>query len=176
MRGLRISIVLLALFLDQLSKIAVTRGMEPGESLRIVGDVIRLTYILNPGAVFGLKFGGASFHFILSLLALVLVATLLKKTKVEERLAQIGLSMVLGGALGNMIDRFRLGEVIDFLDVGFGSYRWYVFNIADSFVTVGVFLLIAEYFFQTPFSQIFKGLGLKVWGTATRNPDPDQRQ
>lgn len=145
---MKISIATSAIVLDQASKIAVSRWMNPGESIPVAGDLVRLTYIHNPGAVFGLTFGGRSLHLALSLLALGLVVAVLRKTSAGEVRAQIGLSMVLGGALGNLIDRFRLGEVIDFLDVGIGGLRWYVFNVADAFVTVGVFLLMASCAFQ----------------------------
>ena len=122
--------------------------MNPGESIPVAGDLVRLTYIHNPGAVFGLTFGGRPLQLALSLLALGLVVAVLRKTSAGEVRAQVGLSMVLGGALGNLIDRFRLGEVIDFLDVGIGGLRWYVFNVADAFVTVGVFLLMASCAFR----------------------------
>lgn len=141
---MRIPIVLTAIALDQATKAAVSRWMNPGESLRVAGDVVRLTYIHNPGAVFGLTFGGRPLHLALSLAALVLVAAVLRKTPATEVWSQAALSMVLGGAVGNLIDRFRLGEVIDFLDVGVGSLRWYVFNVADAFVTVGVLLLMVS--------------------------------
>ena len=141
-------IILLALILDQGSKFSVSRWMKLEGSIPVVGDLIRLTYIRNPGAVFGLTFGGRPLHLILSLIALALVAAMLRKTPAGELRAQAGLSMVLGGALGNMIDRVRLGEVIDFIDVGVGGHRWYTFNVADSFVTVGAFVLMISYAFQ----------------------------
>ena len=155
-------IILLALLLDQGSKIAVSRWMRPGESVRVMGDLVRLTYIHNPGAVFGLTFGGRPLHLILSLLALTLVAAMLRKTPAGELRAQVGLSMVLGGALGNMIDRIRIGEVIDFIDAGIGGLRWYVFNAADAFVTVGVIVLMASYVFQRE---------SRVQGPESRVPD-----
>ncbi|OGG46866.1 MAG: signal peptidase II [Candidatus Handelsmanbacteria bacterium RIFCSPLOWO2_12_FULL_64_10] len=151
---MKIWIALLALALDQGSKIAVTGWMQRGESLPVVGDLIRLTYIHNPGAVFGLTFGGRSLHLTLSLLALGLVVAMLRKTPAEERRAHVGLSMILGGAVGNMIDRVRIGEVIDFLDVGVGKFRWYVFNVADAFVTVGVLVLVTAYLFKSHGSQV----------------------
>jgi signal peptidase II len=151
---LKIWIALLALALDQGSKIAVTGWMQRGESLPVAGDLVRLTYIHNPGAVFGLTFGGRSLHLALSLLALGLVVAMLRKTPAEERRARVGLSMILGGAVGNMIDRVRIGEVIDFLDVGIGHFRWYIFNVADAFVTVGVLVLALAYFFKGPGSRV----------------------
>lgn len=151
---MKIWIALLALALDQGSKIAVAVWMQRGESLPVAGDLVRLTYIHNPGAVFGLTFGGRSLHLALSLLALGLVVAVSRKTPAEERWARVGLSMILGGAVGNMIDRVRLGEVIDFLDVGIGSFRWYVFNVADAFVTVGALALALAYLFRGPGSGV----------------------
>ncbi len=161
---MKIWIALLALALDQGSKIAVTGRMQQGESLPVVGDLIRLTYIHNPGAVFGLTFGGRTLHLILSLLALGLVVAMLRSA--EERWAQVGLSMILGGAVGNMIDRVRIGEVIDFLDVGVGGFRWYIFNVADAFVTVGVLVLMMTYLFKNPESS--------VQGPESRVQSPDK--
>lgn len=133
---------------------AIAGRMRQGESLPVAGDLVRLTYIHNPGAVFGLTFGGRPLHLTLSLLALGLVVAMLRKTPTEERRAQAGLAMILGGAVGNMIDRVRIGEVIDFLDVGIGNFRWYVFNVADAFVTVGVFVLIMAYLFKSSASTV----------------------
>jgi len=145
---LKTPILLLALILDQGSKFSVSRWMKLEDSISVVGDLVRLTYIRNPGAVFGLTFGGRPLHLILSLLALALVAGMLRKTPAGEFRAQVGLSMILGGAVGNLIDRIRLGEVIDFIDVGIGGHRWYTFNVADAFVTVGVCVLMMSYAFQ----------------------------
>ena len=145
---MRTRIVLLALILDQGSKAAVSSRMEPGESVSVAGDLIRLTYTLNPGAVFGLTFGGRSLHLILSMVALAAVAIILRRTSVKDRRGCVGLSMILGGAIGNIIDRLRFGKVIDFLDLGIGDVRWYVFNVADAFVTVGVSVLLTAYLFR----------------------------
>ena len=145
---MRVSIALIVLVLDQASKLAVSNWVQVGESRPILGNLVRLTYIHNAGAVFGLTFGGRALHLVLSLVALGLVVSMLARTPAEESRARAGLSLILGGAVGNLIDRLRVGEVIDFLDVGIGSTRWYIFNVADSAVTIGVLALLASYLFQ----------------------------
>lgn len=131
-----------------------------GESTPVLGNFFKLTYILNPGGVFGSKLGSQNFYTIISVLALIVTSWFFFKTKSAETWFRIGLCMVLGGAVGNLIDRLRFGEVVDFLDFdffninlssskilffnfpGFALDRWPVFNLADSFVLIGMFLII----------------------------------
>lgn len=134
-----------ALFLDQWSKLIVVDNLPPYEPVQVFGDVIRLTYIHNRGAAFGLDLGGPVVHTIVAVAALGLLGWMLTTLPRDARLQRSALAMVLGGAIGNIIDRVRLHEVIDFVDVGFGDLRWPVFNVADSFVTVGVLLLAITY-------------------------------
>ena len=137
-----------AVLLDQASKWLVMETMVLGESIPVLGSFFRLTYIRNPGAVFGLTFGGKALHLLLAGAALVLVASLLWRLANTERLSALALSLILGGAVGNMVDRVRFGAVVDFLDFGVGGYRWWVFNLADSCVTIGAGLLMIAYGFQ----------------------------
>jgi signal peptidase II len=133
-----------------------------GESTRVLGNFFRLTYILNPGGVFGSRLGSQNFYTVISILALIVTSWLFFKTKSGETWLKTGLCMVLGGAVGNLIDRFRFGEVVDFLDFdffninlpsskilffdfpGFSLDRWPVFNLADSFVLIGIVFVIAH--------------------------------
>ena len=119
--------------------------MYLGESVPVLGSFFHLTYIHNPGAVFGIRLGNPYLHLALACVALLAVGGLLWRLGREDRIAAIGLSLVLGGALGNIIDRVRFGWVIDFLDFGIGSVRWWVFNLADACVSVGTILLIFFY-------------------------------
>ncbi len=146
--------------LDQLSKALMASSMKMGESISVLGNFFRLTYVLNPGGAFGTKLGSNIFYTILSVLAIIVAGYFFFKSKREDKIVLLTLSLVLGGALGNLIDRFRLGEVIDFLDFDFinirippfkagffdfsGFYldRWPVFNIADSAVTIGMLLIL----------------------------------
>lgn len=132
----------LVVFLDQVSKRMVIESMFLGESIPVLGSFFRLTYIHNPGAVFGLRLGGNVAHLIFAGVALIVVAVMWLRLAPGERVASAGLALVLGGAVGNVIDRVRFGAVVDFLDFGFGSFRWWVFNVADASVTVGAGLLI----------------------------------
>ena len=135
-------IVLSSLFVDQVSKWFVRDYMELGESVQISGNIFRLTYIHNPGAAFGFNLGSPLLHTVLSILALGVLIFVFANLSENEMLRRCALCLVLGGALGNIVDRIYLGEVVDFFDVGWGELRWPIFNFADAFVTIGVFILI----------------------------------
>ena len=155
-------ITIFVILFDQVSKTLIYHSFFLGESLPIGGDFFKITYILNPGGAFGTKLGGNNFYTFLSLVAIVLTFIFFFQTKKNQFLVKIGLALVLGGAIGNLIDRFRFGQVIDFLDFDFfdikispfnwgfinfpGFYldRWPVFNLADSSVSIGVFLIILQ--------------------------------
>lgn len=146
--------------LDQLSKALVNSSMRMGESISVLGNFFRLTHILNPGGAFGTRLGNNIFYTVLSVLAILIAVYFFTKSKKEDRVLQLAFSLVLGGALGNLLDRIRYGEVLDFLDFDFfnirippfkfgfidfsGFYldRWPVFNIADSAVTIGMILIL----------------------------------
>ncbi len=149
----------LSLALDQASKWLVVDSMRLGESIPVLGSFFKLTYILNPGAVFGMKVGGAGVHLALAGAALIFVFGLLWKLPRTEKLRSVALALVLGGAIGNVIDRISLGEVIDFLDFGLGSVRWYIFNLADVWVTTGTGLLILSYSLQKEDAETSNGNG-----------------
>ena len=135
--------------LDQVSKYAVVHALTRRVPVPVLGDLFRLTYIGNRGSAFGLNLGSSLVHTIISVAALGMLAWLFWTLPRRAGLLRLALSMVLGGAIGNIIDRLRLGHVIDFIDVGFGEqWRWYIFNVADSFVTVGVLLLAFGYRWQ----------------------------
>lgn len=128
------------LILDQLSKSIVSRRLVLGQLVPVIGDLFRLRYITNPGGVFGLSFWGVPLLPI-SFVAVALLLILLFRTELRG-MSGVGLSLILGGGMGNLIDRLSFGEVIDFLDFGFGTYRWPTFNLADAGVTIGVVLFI----------------------------------
>jgi signal peptidase II len=147
-------ITLLAVAVDQISKTAVARSFSPGEWTPVLGDFFKLTLVLNPGGVFGTKLGSPNFYTLISVLAIGVTLWFFFKAKTDSVVFKIGLSLILGGALGNLIDRFRFGEVVDFLDFdffdinlpGFSLDRWPVFNLADSFVLVGMVLIVIHLF------------------------------
>ena len=126
------------LFLDQLSKLCAQKFILQGSSIPIAKNIFHLTLVYNTGAAFGVL-GRHSYLFVaVSLLAVVVINYfLLKKSNILNSAERIALSFIMGGTLGNLIDRVRLGYVTDFLD-----FRvWPVFNLADSFITIGAFVL-----------------------------------
>lgn len=135
----------LILALDQATKLIVAGTMVESQSIPVLGDFFRLTYIHNRGAAFGIDVGSPLLHLLFSLVALGALGWMFHTAPPEARLLRCSLSMVLGGALGNIVDRVRLEKVVDFFDFGLGDLRWPVFNVADTFVTIGIFLLILTY-------------------------------
>ncbi|HXE76402.1 MAG TPA: signal peptidase II [Candidatus Xenobia bacterium] len=147
-RGFYLSIAFVTLLLDQLTKWLVTRQLELGEIHRVLPGVFNFTHLQNRGAAFGL-FADSDSSTVQALLiafsvaALILVLFLLWRG-VASAWAGWGLGLILGGALGNLIDRLRAGSVVDFLDFHLGRYHWPAFNLADSAVVLGAVALMIE--------------------------------
>lgn len=138
---------------DQITKVMVMQHMRLHESIPIVPNLFSLTYIRNPGAAFGLLAGSSNafrmvFFGITSLFALALLGTILFRMPEKDWMGQLSIAGILGGAIGNLLDRLRFGEVIDFLDVYIENYHWPAFNVADSAITVGVVFLIVHFAFE----------------------------
>lgn len=143
----------LTVLLDQATKIHIMQTMRLHESIPIVDGFFNLTYIRNPGAAFGLLASSGPvfrtiFFGLASLFALGLLATIFFRLQEGDRTGQLSVAAILGGALGNLIDRVRYGEVIDFLDFYVGAYHWPAFNVADAAISVGVFFLVLHYLFE----------------------------
>ena len=140
---------LLALILDQASKLAIDANMPLYQSIPLLPS-FNLTYVHNTGAAFSfLSTAGGWQRWFFAGLALVVsigITVWLTRLHNQERLLAVALSLILGGAIGNLIDRVAYGYVIDFLDVYYGSWHWPAFNIADAAITVGVGLMLAESF------------------------------
>ena len=139
--------LLVVLLLDQLTKIIINSSFTLYESLSIIPGLFNLTYIRNPGAAFGFLADAdpmfrSVFFIAVSVVAVIFIILVIRKIRTDELLSTFGLSLILGGALGNLIDRIRFGEVIDFLDFYLGSYHWPAFNMADSAISIGALLLI----------------------------------
>lgn len=116
-----------------------------GRNFDIIDGILRITLVKNTGAAFGMFQGRRLFFIAASAVACAILAWLGLRLPRSERMQRLALSLILGGAAGNLIDRIYPGEVIDFIDMGIGTYRWYVYNVADIAVTVGVVLLLAAY-------------------------------
>ncbi len=130
-------IVVVTLLLDQFSKFLITSRLLPGESIPVLPPVFYITYILNPGAAFGILAHHTILFIILSLLVIMAVFVWQRYLPQERIMLRLASGLVVGGALGNLIDRVRLGRVIDFLDFQI----WPIFNLADSAIVIGALLL-----------------------------------
>ena len=128
---------------DQISKSIIKNSMHLYESIPAIPGFFHLTYVVNKGMAFGidLPIGIGIFSFLSIIISCFLVFILWRERE-NILLVRIALALILGGAIGNLIDRILFSEVVDFLDVMIGDYHWYIFNIADSAVTVGIILML----------------------------------
>jgi len=140
--------VLLAFFLDQITKLLVVNYLKPLQPpTQIVGSILRLKLTFNPYGVFGISFGPSELNHVFSLIGIIVL--LYVAFTLKDRISLIVFGLLIGGALGNALDRVRFGYVIDFIDMGIGDLRWFTYNLADAFLTVGaIFLLAREIFFK----------------------------
>jgi signal peptidase II len=137
----------LLLILDQLSKLYIDRNFFLGESVTVFENFFHITYIRNKGAAFGILSGSpwrVPFFVTIGIVASFALLWYLYTTRRDQKLLQISLVMIFSGAIGNVIDRIRLAEVIDFVDVHWFQHHWPAFNVADSAITVGVALMIVD--------------------------------
>lgn len=154
---------LLIVVADQVSKSIIEQTVRPGEPVRVIGDFLMFTYQLNPAGAMSIRLGPPAFYLVVTLVVASFLAYLLV-TKPLPRISRWALTLVLAGAVGNVIDRVRVGAVIDFIDVEFFDFslpavnwgpiqvpgdvmtRWPVFNIADAAVSIGIVLLLISSF------------------------------
>jgi signal peptidase II len=128
---------------DQITKAIVDRTMSLYDSMPIIDGLFNLTYVRNTGAAFGIFAGSHEvfrrpFLIGVSIVAIGFILVMLRRLREDATGLAVALAFILGGAIGNLIDRIVYGEVIDFLDVYWSTYHWPAFNIADSFITIGV--------------------------------------
>ncbi|HET7185952.1 MAG TPA: signal peptidase II [Terriglobales bacterium] len=159
MRKYHFLIAILVVVLDRGTKWLVAGKIALHDSIPVLPGFFRLTHVQNPGAAFGLFAESSSewkvaILILFSIVALAVVSALLWKNSHSMTVTGVGLSLILGGALGNLWDRLLNGRVVDFFDFYLGSYHWPAFNIADSAIVVGALLLVAEILFaKTPAEQ-----------------------
>ena len=144
------SIITAVLILDQFTKYLVVTYIRMFDTISIVPGFFNLTHVRNRGAAFGIfsSFPGfvrSVFFVLVTLIAVAVIAVVIKKT--VDRVQVWAFSLIAGGALGNLIDRIRYNEVVDFIDWYIRSYHWPSFNIADSAISIGVGLLIVDMLF-----------------------------
>jgi signal peptidase II len=150
---LLITIVSLVSVIDQATKSYIVKSLKLYESNVVIQHFFSLTYTRNPGAAFGFLaeqdgIFRSIFFLIISVVALFFLVYFFIKTPPEDTLTVVGLSLILGGAIGNFLDRVQRGEVVDFLDFYIGRHHWWIFNIADSAITVGISILVLQTFFK----------------------------
>lgn len=136
---------------DCASKRVAENALTPGQPKEVLGDLLRFTLGYNTGIAFGIPFGVGA-RPLLILFTIVAVAGIIwiyRTTDARQKLQITGLALILGGAIGNLLDRFQSSAgVVDFIDVGLGDARFWTFNIADSGITVGAVLLILSSLFE----------------------------
>ncbi|HXE97513.1 MAG TPA: signal peptidase II [Dongiaceae bacterium] len=140
-------IAIVGITIDQITKIAIDRSMKLFDSIPISENFFHITYVRNKGAAFSFLSSASwrlPFFIAVSIVAALVILIAFRKLCDYQRLAQVSLAMIFSGAVGNLIDRVRLGEVIDFLDAHWYRHHWPAFNVADSLICVGVFLLAID--------------------------------
>ena len=130
---------------DQISKTVIRSTMTLYESITVIPGFFHLTYITNDGMAFGINFPFGIYIFsAISIILTIILFYYLWTIRYESILIRSGVAMILAGAIGNLIDRLFLGEVVDFLDFMIGDLHWYVFNLADSYVTIGMGIILYD--------------------------------
>lgn len=141
------AIAIAGIIIDQITKVVVDRSMQLFDSIPLIENFFHLTYVRNKGAAFSFLSNASwrlPFFITISTVAALVILVAFNKLRDDQKLAHISLSMIFSGAVGNLIDRVRLGEVIDFLDAHWYRHHWPAFNVADSLICVGVFLLAID--------------------------------
>ena len=140
-------ITTVGLVVDQATKLYVDRAMALHQSIPVIDGLFNFTYLRNRGAAFSFLSDASwrlPFFIVVTLVAAVVIVVALKKMRDDQKLAHASLAMIFSGAIGNLIDRVRMGEVIDFLDVYWKNHHWPAFNVADSLICVGVALVALD--------------------------------
>lgn len=139
--GVFLGIALVVVMLDQLTKAWLVANVAQGEVRSVLGESIRLVYHQNSGALFGLFRDQAIVFGLISIGVVGLIVGYHARSGRSLYLS-IALGFLLGGAIGNLVDRLRLGYVVDFVDIGIGNLRFYTFNVADSAISTAILLLV----------------------------------
>lgn len=143
--------VLVVVLLDLITKACITSTMFLHESFVVVDGFFNITYVRNPGAAFGILASASplfriTFFISITLAVIGMILYYIRKSHDIDNFGTFALSLILSGASGNLVDRVRFGEVVDFLDVYIGSHHWPAFNVADSAISIGAILLLLDLF------------------------------
>ncbi|WP_028398937.1 signal peptidase II [Ectobacillus panaciterrae] len=137
-------IALFVILIDQLSKWLIVKNMELGESIPIINDVLYITSHRNKGAAWGILQNQMWFFYVITIVFIAAVVYYMRKYAKTDKLLGISLGLILGGAIGNFIDRVVRKEVVDFIHTYIFSYNFPVFNVADSALCIGVALIFIQ--------------------------------
>lgn len=137
-----ISIILLCI--DQISKLLVVNLLTKTNSITIIKNFFYLTYINNDGAAFSILVGKRIFLILVAIIVIIMLIHYIKKNNIQNKLEIVSLALIIGGSLGNLMDRVVRGYVIDFLDFKIFNYNFPIFNLADTFIVIGVILLLLK--------------------------------
>ena len=137
-----IPVSLICLVIDQVIKIIISCNMKIADSINIITNFFRITYLQNTGAAWSILSGNKIVLILITLIALFLIYYFLLKNKNLKNIEYILYGVLIGGILGNLIDRVRFGYVIDYLDFNFGNYRYPVFNFADICIVVSIVIMV----------------------------------
>lgn len=133
---------LICLIIDQITKILIIKFLPLSDSVEIIKNFFYIIPTNNTGAAFSILIGQRIFLILITIAILVFLIQYIKKNKIERKIDIISFSFIIGGSLGNLIDRIIRGSVIDFISLKFGNYNFPIFNIADTLIVVGVILLL----------------------------------
>ncbi|MCJ7801720.1 MAG: signal peptidase II [Candidatus Marinimicrobia bacterium] len=152
-----LTISFIIVVIDQISKYLIRSSMELHETIPIIKNFFHLTYVSNDGMAFGINFPGGIYLFTIAsfILTIILIVYLWHERK-SNIILRISLALIIAGAIGNFIDRAMYKEVVDMFDFIFWGYHWYIFNVADSAVTVGMIIYLIYSFFLQPKKQTVK--------------------
>ncbi len=142
-----IALATVGIIVDQITKYAIDHSMKLFDSIPIIEHFFHITYVRNRGAAFSFLSEASwrlPFFIAISIIASVVILVAYRKLRDDQKLGHLSLALIFSGAVGNLIDRLRLGEVIDFLDAHWYQHHWPAFNVADSLICVGVFLLAVD--------------------------------
>ncbi len=149
-----LGISLLIVLADQISKILIQSNLAENQTVSVIGNFLNFHFIYNEGGAMGTSIGPSWLYTILTLFALGLIIRYFTSPESDGAFSKYSLAVILGGAIGNLIDRLRMGKVIDFIDIDIPDiqflhiYRWFTFNIADAAITIGLILFASSILFQ----------------------------
>jgi signal peptidase II len=157
-RGYYFLIAFIVLMMDQATKSIVARSLPLHDTITVIPGFFSISHVLNKGAAFSLFADSGSQYttpglIFFSVIVLSVVSTMLWRAGRTFTAGGLALALIMGGALGNLFDRIRIGSVIDFLMFNFGSYHWPDFNVADSAIVIGSLLLISDIFLSKETAQ-----------------------